>query len=66
MCKNKYDDDVRTIVKLKNPGFTEINAKPDIKQQKNKGKRKCKKWLLILKKKKNKQYTVRRMNRQSQ
>ena len=52
MCKNKYDDDVRTIVKLKNPGFTEINAKPDIKQQKNKGKRKCKKWLLILKKKK--------------
>lgn len=41
-CQNKYDEDVRTIVKLKNPGFTEINAKPDVKQQKNKGKKKVK------------------------
>ena len=37
-CQNKCGEGVRIIVKLKNPGFTEI----DVKQQKNKGKKKVK------------------------
>ena len=36
-CSNKYGENVRAIVKLKNPGFAEVAKNPAVKQQKTKG-----------------------------